>query len=223
MPIRTVEQRGDVSIDGASPTPGTLTIERSYRIYEPSPDAVKADPEWTFVDPAGHFHAWAASTFGASDEKPSLPTLRTEAIPVLCDGSCGIDSECEGYTDIGYRCRICGAEVEPGMLPDDTRLPVLDSCSWSVKTIMPAGQLSERIQLWPQPTDLDTSGVSVVVTAGGEDDLRLRLFGVGRIITISTSNVRSADEDHYVDVEIAGLSPLGSRQMLLPAAAPDVV
>lgn len=74
----------------------SLRIEQDFiDISQP----FEPDPEWNYVDTAGHFHSW-----DMCGEKPKLPTLRyVEDIPGTGE-----------YPPYGhYECIRCGAEVAP--------------------------------------------------------------------------------------------------------------
>ncbi len=96
---------------------GTGTINNSLtlsgRLYvtqeriDVSTSGPKADPLWTAVDSAGHFHARSGDGY---------PTLRSREIPVPCDGSCGGLCEGQGTSRTEWSCRICREVVEPGLI-----------------------------------------------------------------------------------------------------------
>lgn len=67
--------------------------------YEP-------DPEWTFTDAAGHFHAYSFN-----DRHTTLPTVSYVTVHEPCNG-CD-DDNCEGFERREYHCYICNELVEP--------------------------------------------------------------------------------------------------------------
>jgi hypothetical protein len=92
----------------------------------------RADPRWTHVDSAGHFHA------RSSDTSVPYPTLATRpdhghlSTGTTCD-------ECRSVTV----CRICGEEVVPGVLPNDRRQYIAGMSRWQVtvtglRSVVPA-------------------------------------------------------------------------------------
>ncbi len=67
--------------------------------YEP-------DPQWTFTDAAGHFHAYSFN-----DRHSTLPTVNYITVQEPCNG-CD-DDNCEGFERREYHCLICSELVEP--------------------------------------------------------------------------------------------------------------
>ena len=131
----------EIFINERGPYLGRLTVETDRIDVTSLYDSHKPDRAWTFVDPAGHFHAYAA------DEK--LPTLEPYAVHISCDGACG--GYCEGYTERHHRCRACGAEVKPGYVvdvPACTPHSIPGRTSWAVAVAAreepPAGMVSIR-------------------------------------------------------------------------------
>lgn len=111
------------SIDGGEPVPATLKLIRQSEVVWTN--LPQPDPQWEFTDPAGHYHARDA-------DKKEYPTLEARSEHVDCDGSCGGVCEGEGYTDIRYSCRICGAEIEPGSKEGPHSFVVPGRDDWSV-------------------------------------------------------------------------------------------
>lgn len=107
-----------VSINGGEPLPCDLQVERQM-IDVSTATARKPDPSWTFVDSAGHFHAF--------DHEGQLPTIsrREEYIQVEREPDCLLDDlDPDEYVDFGYsvlhvECGICGEEIKPHYVPDD--------------------------------------------------------------------------------------------------------
>jgi hypothetical protein len=95
---------------------GEPVIAESYRfeappaIYARSEHAVKRDPSWTQTDPAGHVHRWT---------EDGIPTAVCRSVHVACDnGDCTLSGPCEGTDVDWWACALCGAEVQPGYVPD---------------------------------------------------------------------------------------------------------
>lgn len=130
-----------VTVNNGEPIPGYLIIDQGYETVW-SATATKPDPDWTFIDDAGHFHAYAA------DGK--LPTLRGEQRHVSCDGSCGGLCDDEGYSETEWHCLICGVPVIPRRVPDSQsrRIPTLTTWTVELRTERPieCGPVTVRIQ-----------------------------------------------------------------------------
>ena len=99
----------EVIIDGDGPYPCEVEITQQVEMVI-SMSATKPDARWSHTDSRGHFHAFT--------EGGKLPTLRREDVEVPCDGSCGFEGGCEGYTVPKYYCAICDEIVEPRYEPD---------------------------------------------------------------------------------------------------------
>ena len=99
----------EVTIDGDGPYPCEVEITQQVEMVI-SMSATKPDARWSHTDSRGHFHAFT--------EGGKLPTLRREDVEVTCDGSCGFEGGCEGYTVPKYYCAICDEIVEPRYEPD---------------------------------------------------------------------------------------------------------
>lgn len=110
-------------INNGPPLKGSLTFERDVQrvtTAHPIPD-----PDWEFVDGHGHYHA------RSRDKNAPLPTLRQHGQHIDCDGSCGFEGGCEGYTTTSYRCLICGEDVVPGVIPGPHTITIEAARSWS--------------------------------------------------------------------------------------------
>jgi hypothetical protein len=83
-------------------------IQTAREIGEP-------DPEWTHLDTAGHFHAWAIDLSG----KPHTPTLVGKPEEVPCENGPECEAGCVAHggtwETVLQRCIVCDEEVEPGM------------------------------------------------------------------------------------------------------------
>src|SRR5690606_1536822 len=99
----------EVTINGDGPYPCEVEITQQVEMGT-SVSAARAGARWSHTDSSGHFHACA--------EGGKLPTLRREDVEVPCDGSCGFEGGCDGYTVPEYHCVICDEIVEPQRVPD---------------------------------------------------------------------------------------------------------
>lgn len=111
-----------VTINNGAPTPGRLDI-RTEVVEIRSLTSTKPDLNWTHIDAAGHFHAYA--------HDGALPTLARSVRRVACNGECG-DSGCEGYETVEYGCLICNAEVIPERIADEPTKSIPGPVSWEV-------------------------------------------------------------------------------------------
>lgn len=100
----------EIFINERGPHLGTLNIETEAIDVTMGRDTYKLDPQWTFVDKAGHFHAVA--------EDGKLPTLEQYEKHLNCDGSCAGACSDEGYTETRHRCRACRKRVKPAYVVD---------------------------------------------------------------------------------------------------------
>jgi hypothetical protein len=139
----------EIFVNEQGPFVGTLNIETERIDITMAGPSYKPDPEWTYVDKAGHFHAFT--------EDGKLPTLERYEKHLNCDGSCaGVCSD-EGYTETRYRCRACGKRVKPGYavkVPGGAQQFMPGRTSWTVT-------VSGRTQ-W-------NADVSVRAVAGGKE------------------------------------------------------
>lgn len=164
---------GMVSINNETPTAGMLTIETEM-VDVTLARKTSPDPNWTYVDSAGHYHALASDG--------TLPTLTATTEHRECGGACGAD-ECEGYDVTVYECAICGAEVEPGRI---TTYPagrefMPGRTSWTVQVPrnVDRGLLSVRVEVG----DRTFFGVAERVSGraeGGPDGIRVQTTLSGR-------------------------------------------
>jgi hypothetical protein len=94
-----------IIIDNEPPTKGEFSIEVEQ--VEISSFGSDPDPNWTFIDTHGHFHAYTADM--------KLPTLDERAEwheyfePDEETGE-------TGYTTLHLHCRICDEEIRPGRI-----------------------------------------------------------------------------------------------------------
>lgn len=113
---------GDLSIENEVQTEHTL--------------APKIDPNWTFIDSAGHFHAYDA------DEKLPTLTVESERMPCSCE-TCGG----EGYYVIHRHCLICREEITPGTIAGPHEVTIGLRRSWSVKAKLATLPSAERVSV----------------------------------------------------------------------------
>lgn len=181
----------EISIDGRPPAAGIIDVHQEW-IDVGTLSAQKPDPDWTYLDERGHFHAW--------DDEGNLPTLdrrmrhidpvATDEIdddpdPDDLDDDNYDDDDRDGYEESFYACRICGEEIEPKYVPAsrDRKMPGLKSWTIEVDQALTCG-----------------TQVSVVATTTGST-----AFGVGVVTAVShprPGTVRST---------IAGSGDLGIR------------
>jgi hypothetical protein len=93
-----------IIIDNEPPTKGEFSIEVEQIDVSTALGRHEPDRSWTFIDAAGHFHAWA--------DADSLPTLETKNEWVSYDEP-DEDGE-DGYMVSTSHCRICGEQIQPG-------------------------------------------------------------------------------------------------------------
>lgn len=117
----------EIFINERGPYLGTLNIDTEVIDITSGMTTYKDDPQWTFVDKAGHFHAITR------DGK--FPTLEAYTKTLPCPGGCG-DSGCEGTIEVRYRCRICGKRIRPGRIVDQVggmQRSMPGRTSWTVR------------------------------------------------------------------------------------------
>jgi len=116
---------------------------------------IRPDPEWSFVDQQGHYHA-----FTADDEHNILPTLRGTFI--------------EEAESVVYRCRICNTEVKPKWTTQRSthRTYAPGKMSWRVE--LRAGRPHARLL-----SEMNGTSVSVRIEEGDTT-----VFGIGLLRTI---------------------------------------
>jgi hypothetical protein len=131
-----------VSIDGGEPLPCELRVERQV-IDVSSATARKPDMSWTFVDKAGHFHAF--------DHEGNLPTIvrREERVQPDFEDEEDRDTDDDFYGDYDYsvthiECTLCGEKVEPQYVPDYPQrlIPGPTEYTLTVRGAVPQGRFS---------------------------------------------------------------------------------
>jgi len=178
-----------ISIDNGPEIAGELTVE-TERIDVTTASKSRPDMGWEYIDASGHFHAW-------SDDKDSpLPTLDRRTEHVECDF--GHEDDCEGYDVDVYSCSICGEIIEPKRI---VYSPVgreyrPGRTSWTVVA-------AERLEC--------DRRVSLKLTSD-----RGVFFGVG---VVSGFAAEDGGGGVRFETSIHGVSPLGHRKAMTPAAA----
>jgi hypothetical protein len=157
---------------------GELEIDRNPQVVWS--DSPKADRSWTFVDQAGHFHAY--------DMDGELPTLENEPEHVDCDGACG--GHCEGYSVPHYLCRICREEIHPGSIPGPHQFAMDGPTSWVVR-VRGVGHFAAQYD--------DQVSVRILDQEGS-------LFGVARVHGGSVQG--TSPESVTFEAELVGEGPL---------------
>lgn len=175
---------GDAVIDDGPVLPAEVEIDQQYEtVY--SDTATTPDPAWTYVDPTGHFHAYATSG--------SLPTLTATGRHVPCDGVHTFPIEnCDGYDVIDYTCRICRAPVEPGRVRQES-VTIPAGRTWLVRVRRPARGASRTYPIGQEVTvrfvlgDALYFGIAVATSEwnaehrGGVTEVVTTLTGIGEL------------------------------------------
>lgn len=175
-----------VVIDNGPAVAGKLTVE-TERIDVTSATETRPDPDWEFIDAAGHFHAWS------TDKDHELPTLDARSEHVDCDfGHSDEDYECEGYEITVYSCSICAEIIEPATI---TKTPtfrrfVNGLTSWEVVA---------AVEVEPGKR------VSVRIDAGGTT-----YYGIATVT--GTWWIPDATAGQRASTMLVGVSPLGRRK-----------
>jgi hypothetical protein len=145
------------------------------------------DPTWTFIDAAGHFHAYTKDFM--------LPTLKAVEVYVAVEPGDDEDDDYEeeqGYSYYEQRCRICDEVIAPGTQSTVGPKYAAGRKSWTVDVT------GRREDLVPLATEL----VSVWMADAP------KVFGVGQLLV----NVTPVDDDgNLVRATIQGMGELGSR------------
>lgn len=157
------------------------------------------DPHWTFIDAAGHFHAYTKDF--------TLPTLRRVEIfvavePEMDDDDEPLAGELDEFWDgVGadysyteHHCRICDENIVPGTRSTMGQKSVPGRTSWSVditgRTEDLAPLAAELVSFW-----MDSP----------------KVFGVGMLL-IKVTPIDGDRDFKFVRATIQGQGELGSRQ-----------
>ena len=183
--MTTVTTAAAIRINNGPPVAGELVVENQVETVQSlSP---KPDPNWSTVDDAGHYHAYAQDQTGG---QPPYPTLTPRTRHHDCDGihlAPTMDDGCEGWDETYYVCPICDEQIRPGQLagPHETRI---------------AGRLDWRVTANVPPLEIDTT-VTVRITTGDREH-----FGLA-VVTAWTSHL---DPSHGA-ATLTAAGPLGHR------------
>lgn len=159
----------------------TLDVDLTDTVSES--DTYRPDPDWSWTDPAGHYHATNTGT-----ESPPWPTLRQSVM---------ISDDIGDLTAGTWACSICGWEVEPGMILDQPALSLSTEPGrrrWRMNARFPNGCLGAL-----RPGEL----VSVRAVLGDRT-----LFGVFKITLMSTTEPSTVQR-----IEATSTGPLGTRDV----------
>lgn len=145
------------------------------------------DPNWTFIDAAGHFHAYT--------KEFALPTLKRVEVYVDADQVEGLDEDYDedDYAIVELHCRICDENIVPGTRPTMGSKSVPGRMSWSVdvtgrtEDLRPLANATKLVSFW-----MDSP----------------KVFGVGMLL----ANVTPVHPDgKFMAAIIEGDGELGSR------------
>lgn len=169
---------GAAYINGGPPLSCQIIIDHQVEMVTSL--GSKPDPNWSFTDAAGHFHAY--------DQTPGMdyPTLRRRIEVVPCyEPDHGED--CDGASITHLHCVICDEEIEPGLIsgPHTEGLP--GRTSWSAKVTMPPDE---------------AFGLPEVVSLCAEFGNHGTVFGLAAVEATTVSGDRAT-------VELVGTTPLG--------------
>lgn len=150
------------------------------------------DPDWTYVDAHGHFHAWSAEWSNGEEPSWILPTLEQREVQLayVLDGDGGEGDE---WTERRWFCRVCDEQVEPGTKVEES--------SRTTKTLIPGRK---------------TWGVrGVIVPVEHFDHIGSRVIRIADNSAEFWGVVLAPDQwdsgDGYVRVDLIGSGPLGRR------------
>jgi hypothetical protein len=146
----------------------------------------EADPNWTFVDAKGHFHA-----FSINGTRQSLPTLAQSHDDVPCNCQSAL---CEGdRPTIDYNCLICREEVKPESRKTFGRRYMDGHTSWHIE--------AEALDVPPIRVGAQ---VSILGTLEGGQTI----FGVA---SLRISSVESGANGQRCTMELTEAGELGKR------------
>jgi hypothetical protein len=172
-----------VHINDGPGWPGQLKIE--VERIDVSSSGPKVDERWSFVDAAGHFHAYY-------EARTPWPTLRKriEAIPCDCEDH---DEDCNGASITHWHCLICDEEIEPGMIPGPHHVSMPGLTSWEVRVQVPAEAVNALLD----------QQVSLRMEQGTHE-----AWGVAQV----SYEFSYTSGDPSVSLTMIGVSPLGRRK-----------
>lgn len=133
------------------------------------------DPEWSFVDSSGHFHA--------IDTKSSdIPTMTSLPTRIPCDGGCG--DNCEGYTAQRFYCQLCQQSIEPAYKTVTERVSVGTHHLWNAVVYGPVIEVGTKLSALIENTGgAPRFGIAVVSGLTLESDQKptMTLSGLTRL------------------------------------------
>ena len=80
----------------------------------------RPDETWSYVDPAGHIHRWVWNHRGGDpprSQRASLPTCRALEHATFLG---------QERRRVSYKCAVCGAPVEPGLVDAEGQRYLID-------------------------------------------------------------------------------------------------
>ena len=173
---RSATVTGTARIDNGPPLPCALTVEQEVHVETTS--LAQPDSGWEHVDSSGHWHAYG--------ENHELPTLEVRTEHQDCDGSCAYGA-CEGFAVDRCYCRICGAEVRPGVKEGPHTVTRPGVKSWHLEVDGYPGAPNDRVSVR-------------ISTATGT------YFGVAQVTDMQVVRFERAR------ATLVGIGPLGKRR-----------
>lgn len=172
---------------------GTVTIEQEM-IDTPSLGGVfRPDPDWTHLDPEGHFHA------ASHEHGPMKPKRLDEQFPTLDRRTNWDRDDDDEDPREWWQCKICGAEVTPRMIrTSDLHARTPGRIIWKVDLAACCGAADALRDLHGK----------IVSWRAVSKEIGLEHFGIGRLLIHKQFvGLRS------VVAEINWTGPLGTRQI----------
>jgi hypothetical protein len=155
---------GTAYINGGTGCPGQIVIEREVEFVTSA--LPRPDERWSFVDSAGHFHAYDQST----DARDRYPTLKTRVEEIPCSDP-DHDSDCDGANITHWHCRLCDEETEPGLVHGEHTVPIYGRYEWSAKVGLPPedaiGLIGEQVSFRFEIAD-GTQMFGIAMVHGGD-------------------------------------------------------
>ena len=169
----------------------------------PSMGSVKPDPDWSAVDPSGHFHAFGYDPFG--DDQYTLPTL-DKHVKIIHEND--PDDGPWDRQKITYRCKICQHKIKPQYIPDHAGM--------YAKIPGPASWRLEIVAVGPNSVEINDLHRQKVMFRGGYQ--HTELFGVGMINRTNiewrgSSDPHEGSSFYRWSGRLDGMGPLGRREI----------
>ena len=134
---------------------------------------IEPDPNWAFIDAAGHFHA--------RSKKGTLPTLEMKREYVSCPDSA--EGCCDGYDDTWLECVLCHEKIVPGTRPGQ-RSSISGPMHWRITVsgvyIEPGTRVNVRIDREGKPVMFGIAECTSLDVAPG-DRYTADLIGIGEL------------------------------------------